>query len=183
MTTPQGKTPWYHRRSDGKPCFFAVIWERWSTEHEHLESCVVLTQAANDDCRDVHDRMPVILDTDAVSPWLDHGALPAGLSSGTVDRHPVGRAVNKASEPSGMIRLTIPGSCSIRNTVCGSVLTFRMWGSRIEGAVLHSFVVVSIGVMHPGVGCRPATASTSQALGEAFVSPFCRREPTDPWRR
>ena len=105
MTTPQGKTPWYHRRSDGKPCFFAVIWERWSTEDEHLESCVVLTQAANDDCRDVHDRMPVILDTDAVSPWLDHGALPAGLSSGTVDRHPVGRAVNKASEDHpGLIR-------------------------------------------------------------------------------
>ena len=105
MTTPQGKTPWYHQRSDGKTCFFAEIWERWSTEHEHLESCVVLTQAANDDCRDVHDRMPVILDTDAVSPWLEHGDLPAGLSNGTVDRYPVGRAVNKVSENHpGLIR-------------------------------------------------------------------------------
>jgi putative SOS response-associated peptidase YedK len=36
-----------------------------------VESCAILTTAANDLVRPVHDRMPVILGPDAFGPWLD----------------------------------------------------------------------------------------------------------------
>ena len=61
MTTPQGKTPWFHQRADGQACLMAVVWDTWTDGVEQLESCVLLTQAATEDCRDVHDRMPVLL--------------------------------------------------------------------------------------------------------------------------
>ena len=105
MTTPQGKTPWYHRRADGQPSLFAVVWEAWSGEDEHLESCVVLTRAANEDCKDVHDRMPVVLERNDLSSWLGEGVLPTAPETGTIERHPVDRAVNKVTEDHpGLVR-------------------------------------------------------------------------------
>jgi len=105
MTTPQGKTPWYHRRTDEQACLLAVVWESWTSEEEHLESSVVLTQAANHDCKDVHDRMPVILERNDVACWLDKGELPSVVKAGTIERHPVDRAVNKVSEDhAGLVR-------------------------------------------------------------------------------
>ena len=51
MTTPQGKTPWFHQRSDQRACWMGVLWDTWTDGHEHMESCVLLTQPANEDCR------------------------------------------------------------------------------------------------------------------------------------
>ena len=82
-----------------------MVWEAWSGEDEHLESCVVLTQAANEDCKDVHDRMPVVLERSDLTTWLDEGVLPTALKTGTIERHPVDRAVNKVSEDHpGLVR-------------------------------------------------------------------------------
>lgn len=105
MTTPQGKTPWYHQRTDGQPCLMGVIWDTWTDGHEHMESFALLTQQANEDCRDVHDRMPVIMDHDQMEDWLNRGFLPPAIKSGTIGRHPVDRAVNRVSEDHpGLIR-------------------------------------------------------------------------------
>lgn len=97
MTTPQGKVPWYHYRMDGRVALFAVIWDRWTNDEEHVESCAMLTRQANQDCRDVHDRMPVILTHESISAWLADGILPGETPEGTIDRHPVSREVNKPS--------------------------------------------------------------------------------------
>lgn len=94
MTTPQGKVPWYHQRMDGRVSLMAVLWETWTASDQHLESCAVLTQAANEDCKDVHDRMPVLLDAHEVDAWLASGELPGQPALGVVDRHPVSRDVN-----------------------------------------------------------------------------------------
>ena len=94
MTTPQGKVPWYHYRMDGRVAFMAVLWETWVSDDQHLESCAILTQPANEDCREVHDRMPVLLDGSHLSAWLETGVLPAQPAQGTIDRHPVSRDVN-----------------------------------------------------------------------------------------
>ncbi len=105
MTTPQGKTPWFHQRADGQACLMAVVWDTWTDGVEHLESCVLLTQAATEDCRDVHDRMPVLLEHQHVHNWLERGELPSQPPQGTVSRHPVDRAVNRVSEDHpGLIR-------------------------------------------------------------------------------
>jgi len=105
MTTPQGKTPWYHQRTDGRPFLMGVLWDSWSDGHQHVESCVLLTQEANEDCKDVHDRMPVIMEHHHVADWLEEGILPSAPQSGQINRHPVDRAVNKVGEDHpGLIR-------------------------------------------------------------------------------
>lgn len=105
MTTPQGKTPWFHQRDDGHACWMSVLWDTWTDGHEHMESCVLLTQAANDDCKDVHDRMPVIMGHDHVEDWLSSGVLPPVPGSGHIKRHPVDRTVNRTNEDhAGLIR-------------------------------------------------------------------------------
>lgn len=105
MTTPQGKTPWYHQRTDGRPCLMGVLWDSWSDGHQHVESCVLLTQEANEDCKDVHDRMPVIMDQNHLADWLEGGKLPSTPQSGQINRHPVDRAVNRVGEDHpGLVR-------------------------------------------------------------------------------
>ena len=57
----------------------------------------MLTQEANPDCREVHDRMPVLLDHGTLSDWLNNGTLPPVLPLGAIDRHPVSREVNSVN--------------------------------------------------------------------------------------
>lgn len=109
MTTPQGKVPWYHHRMDGHLSLMAVLWESWTSSEEHLKSCVVLTQAANEDCREVHDRMPVLLESHEVEPWLSSGALPQLPGIGVIDRHPVSREVNSVHNNHAGLVKPLPG--------------------------------------------------------------------------
>ena len=97
MTTPQGKAPWFHQRMDTQPTMLAVLWETWVNGDAHLESCVVLTQPANEDCQEVHNRMPVLLDHSTLSDWLSSGRLPPVPPLGAIDRHPVSRDVNSVN--------------------------------------------------------------------------------------
>ncbi len=96
MTTPQGKTPWYHQEKESFSTM-AVLWDTWNDGREHLESCVVLTQTANEDCRDVHNRMPVLLGEGSWEAWLRGGVLPPQPEPGSIVRHPVDRTVNNVN--------------------------------------------------------------------------------------
>lgn len=109
MTTPQGKVPWFHHRLDGRSSHFAVLWETWTSEDQHLESCVVLTQAANEDCIDVHDRMPVMLEAHEIEPWFASGTLPQQPGAGVLDRHPVSREVNSVQNDHPGLVKPLPG--------------------------------------------------------------------------
>ena len=74
---PQGlskkpaKQPFYIRRKDGLPLTFAGLWERWGPEG--LLSCTILTTEAGGAIRELHDRMPVMLDTGGIEGWLGGG--------------------------------------------------------------------------------------------------------------
>lgn len=76
---PQGskakKQPYVIRRRDGVPMAFAGLWEAWrdpsGPEGEWLRTCTIITTAANEAVRPLHDRMPVILAPDAWDRWLD----------------------------------------------------------------------------------------------------------------
>ena len=100
-----GKQPFHIRMGDGKPFAFAGLWERWERDGEEIRSCTILTTGANDLLRDVHDRMPVILPSQAHAPWLDPGMRdPAPLMpllvpypSEAMQTYPVSRAVNSPS--------------------------------------------------------------------------------------
>jgi putative SOS response-associated peptidase YedK len=71
------KQPYYIHRPDGAPFAFAGLWESWrapgdrSTDTRPLESCTVITTAANAALEDLHDRMPVVLSPNDYARWLD----------------------------------------------------------------------------------------------------------------
>jgi putative SOS response-associated peptidase YedK len=75
--TPGGgkgkKQPYYIRRPDGDPFAFAGLWETWKNPDSQLviESCTIVTTAANPALASLHDRMPVIVAPNDYELWLD----------------------------------------------------------------------------------------------------------------
>ena len=70
--TSKGKFPHYVTMTDEAPVAFAGIWESWKdAEGVALESCALLTTAANSLMETIHDRMPVILQQSDFEEWLD----------------------------------------------------------------------------------------------------------------
>src|SRR5690606_9527798 len=62
----------------GEPVFaFAGLWEIWySPDGDELRTCTILTTAANDLLRPLHERMPVILKRENYADWLEPGEAP-----------------------------------------------------------------------------------------------------------
>lgn len=71
--------PYYFHLADHKPFAFAGLWETWnSPEHETIQSCTIITCAANELVGRYHERMPVVLDKNTMWQWLDEQAkIPA----------------------------------------------------------------------------------------------------------
>ncbi|MFN7941212.1 MAG: SOS response-associated peptidase [Thermoanaerobaculia bacterium] len=101
-----GKQPWWIGLEGRRPFAFAGLWASWKRpEGGELESCAILTTAANDFVRPIHDRMPVILAREAHSTWLDprptEGAALAPLlvpyPAATMRAFPVSKRVNNPS--------------------------------------------------------------------------------------
>jgi putative SOS response-associated peptidase YedK len=76
------KRPFYIHRVDDRPLAIAGLWECWQApDGTQLETCTLLTTAANDRLRPIHDRMPVFLDEPSRHVWLDpHSPSPALLA-------------------------------------------------------------------------------------------------------
>lgn len=65
------KQPYYIHHKDGAPLALAGLWEHWqSADGSELESCTILTTTPNDMMRDLHNRMPVILEPADYEAWL-----------------------------------------------------------------------------------------------------------------
>jgi len=97
MTTPQGKVPWYHTRVDGTCALMAGLWDTWTHDGRSVESFALLTQPANEDCTQVHHRMPVLIEGQELDAWLAKGRVPPAPQPNTVQKHAVGREVNRTS--------------------------------------------------------------------------------------
>ena len=66
------KVPYHITLADRDVLSFAGLWERWvSPEGEDLRTCAIVTVAANDFMRTIHERMPAILPKDKEAQWLD----------------------------------------------------------------------------------------------------------------
>lgn len=94
------KQPYYIARPDG-PLAFAGLWDAWQHGHERIESCTILTTAANPQVAPLHERMPVMLAPEQYALWLDPEVQqPERLRPllrpwpGALTIHPVSRAVN-----------------------------------------------------------------------------------------
>lgn len=75
---PRGaKQPYAIGAVDGSPLVFAGLWSGWrSPEGELLRTFTIVTTAANDRLRPLHERMPVILARSSWPAWL--GEVEAG---------------------------------------------------------------------------------------------------------
>jgi putative SOS response-associated peptidase YedK len=67
----KSKTPHYIHLRDEGPFAFAGLWETWEKPEGYLETCAIVTTAANDLLRPLHERMPVILRPSDYAEWLD----------------------------------------------------------------------------------------------------------------
>ncbi len=65
------KQPYHITMADGRPFAFAGLWEHWAKGPSPIETCTIITTAANDDLQPIHERMPVILPKDRYDQWLD----------------------------------------------------------------------------------------------------------------
>lgn len=70
-TIKKQKLPHLYTLKGNKPFAFAGIWNRTRIGEESVESCAILTTSANELLSRIHDRMPVILQKEAIGPWLD----------------------------------------------------------------------------------------------------------------
>ena len=104
------RQPWLFGLRDGAPMIFAGLWERWTVPEaaaltgslaerspgDAVETCTILTTAANEAVAPVHGRMPVILPPDAWSPWLAGEPVPLGpYAAEAMTAHPVSTHVNR----------------------------------------------------------------------------------------
>ena len=92
----KGVAPWsYYSMKDGRPFFMAGLWAEAHdpATGEVADTYTVIITDANAAMR-VHDRMPVILATDAARRWIEPGPLPA---EGQRNRA-VGRRRRRASQ-------------------------------------------------------------------------------------
>ncbi len=65
------KQPYFIRLAAATPFAMAGLWESWRGAAGVVETFTILTTAANDTVRPIHERMPVILDPAAHDAWLD----------------------------------------------------------------------------------------------------------------
>jgi putative SOS response-associated peptidase YedK len=67
------KQPYYIKMADHSPMCLAGLWEAWkAADGNELETFTILTTAANKLVAPIHDRMPVILHSNAFTLWLNH---------------------------------------------------------------------------------------------------------------
>jgi len=68
----RGKLPYFVRMRDERVFAFAGLWDRWEGADESVvETCTILTTAANAVLAPIHDRMPVILPPAEYARWVD----------------------------------------------------------------------------------------------------------------
>ena len=70
--TGSARTPMRVVMRSGEPFAFAGLWSVWrDPDGARIPSCAIITTAANDLLRPIHDRMPVVLPRDMEAFWLD----------------------------------------------------------------------------------------------------------------
>jgi putative SOS response-associated peptidase YedK len=68
----RGKQVWRMERPDGAAFAFAGLWERWQgADGIRTDTCTIITTAANETLRPIHDRMPVVVEAGDYEAWLD----------------------------------------------------------------------------------------------------------------
>lgn len=115
------KRPHFIAPRDGQALAFAGLWETWAGPNgEEVDTVAIITTAANETLRFLHDRMPVIVRPADFSAWMDERCedreiiarllLPAAEE--LLAAHEVGTGVNRAANDSAelIVPLAAQGS-------------------------------------------------------------------------
>lgn len=78
------KQPWMIHLPDREPFAFAGLWESWKPKDAAdgdsiIQTCTILTTAANNDLQHLHERMPVFVQPERFDLWLSPNASPGQL--------------------------------------------------------------------------------------------------------
>jgi len=103
----KSKQPYYITLTDDKPMALAGLYATWMGPNgEEIDSVATITVPTNGQLSEIHDRMPLILEGEAIDDWLNvrdvrateasQMALP--LSDGALKFHPVSTRVNSARD-------------------------------------------------------------------------------------
>lgn len=98
------KQPYFVRPANGGYFAMAGIWDHWQGEDGKTEySCAIITTEANTMMREIHDRMPLILEQGDLGTWLDPDteqetalAMLLPYQDGIMEAYPVSSKVNNA---------------------------------------------------------------------------------------
>ncbi|WP_259780499.1 SOS response-associated peptidase [Aestuariispira ectoiniformans] len=98
------KRPFFIHMTDDKPFAFAGLWEYWmGADGSEVDTCTILTTEASEPVRQLHHRMPVILDKGQFQTWL-RGSVPEALGllrpyagEREISFYQVGKAVNRVA--------------------------------------------------------------------------------------
>lgn len=105
---PKDKQPFFIHRADGELLVMAGIYDFWRDDSRPkgdpqawLATCSIITTTATDCLGHIHDRMPMIIQRQAWSEWLDPRRTEAGdalemlrvTDADLLEAYPVGRAV------------------------------------------------------------------------------------------
>jgi putative SOS response-associated peptidase YedK len=102
QTIGKDKQPWYFTRKDQEPITIAGIHEAWnSPEGERLWTCSMVITEPNNFVRNIHDRMPVILDKKDFEQWergdaKDAAALMKPAAEDLLQMRTVSKRVNSS---------------------------------------------------------------------------------------
>ncbi|MEJ5314385.1 MULTISPECIES: SOS response-associated peptidase [Anaerolinea] len=71
----RGRVPYFIGLKEYAPFAFAGLWDVWINEKgEKVSSCAIITCPANSLVAELHDRMPVMLDSQTMGRWLQETA-------------------------------------------------------------------------------------------------------------
>ena len=107
------KQPYCIRLRDQGLFGMAGLWERWKApDGQLLESCTIVTVAANSLVAPLHDRMPLILAPEDYDAWLtaEAGTLPPAVPAEAMVAYPVRPLVSNAKNdvPACLVPIDTP---------------------------------------------------------------------------
>lgn len=97
------RQPHYIHPKEGGIFVFAGLVDTWKGPEGDLTTCTVITTTPNELMATLHDRMPVILEPDDISRWLDPmeadpGSLLRPFPSDRMEAYPVGAEIGRVSQ-------------------------------------------------------------------------------------
>lgn len=68
--TEAGKVPTRIQMKNNELFAFAALWDKWQDEEKTLFTCTLLTKDSNEFMKDIHHRMPIILQDEEEDQWV-----------------------------------------------------------------------------------------------------------------